>query len=502
MLAVQVNRDDLEYDVNALVKAFYPDETVKVLTPGMSEEKRARCRQAVRISVALSEDKEESGYVSVDGKVFPWAYLSGREEKGGSGISGQRGTPKESFKRFLYRVLSRRTGKELPWGSLTGIRPAKLAFGLLEEGKTQEEILAFLRETYYVSEEKSRLSLEIARRERAVLAGIFAEASDGSDGYSLYLGIPFCPTTCLYCSFTSYPAAKYALRIDKYVDCLIREMEAAAEQFRGRRLDSVYIGGGTPTTLEAAQWVRLLESLQELFAFRGVREFTVEAGRADSITGEKLRVLHRYGVDRISVNPQTMNPETLRLIGRRHTVEQVAEAYRLARETGFANINMDLILGLPGEGEKEVSHTMSRVAELDPDSLTVHSLAVKRASGLGRWADEHGTPLLRNTQRTMEIAAQGAERLGMKPYYLYRQKNMAGNYENVGYARPGKFGLYNILMMEEKQTIVALGAGSITKLVLPGGRVERCENIKDVDLYMEKTQEMIGRRKRFIEERT
>lgn len=283
--------------------------------------------------------------------------------------------------------------------------------------------------------------------------------------------------------------------VDAYVDCVIREMGYVSESCRDKILDSVYIGGGTPTTLEPGQLDRLLGKLRSLFDFRTVREFTVEAGRADSITEEKLQVLYRYGVSRISVNPQTMKQETLDIIGRKASVEQVEEAYGLARRVGFDNINMDLILGLPGEQEADVQHTIDRVVELAPDSLTVHSLAIKRASRLNRWIQENGVSTLRNTDETMRIAAEGAGKLGLKPYYLYRQKNMSGNFENVGYAREGSFGLYNILIMEEVQTIVALGAGSISKRVYPDGRIERCENVKEVAQYIERIGEMIERKR-------
>ena len=317
-------------------------------------------------------------------------------------------------------------------------------------------------------------------------------------GYSLYIGIPFCPSTCLYCSFTSYPIAAYREKVERYIDCVIREMKYVAQAYRGKILDTVYIGGGTPTTLEPEQLDRLLDSLKSLFDFSTVQEFTVEAGRADSITADKLEVLRRHGVSRISVNPQTMKQETLDIIGRKATVEQVAEAYGLAREAGFDNINMDLILGLPGEDEADVRRTVDRVVDLAPDSLTVHSLAIKRASRLNQWIQEHGIETLRNTDETMEIAAAGAKALDMHPYYLYRQKNMSGNFENVGYAREGKYGLYNILIMEEQQTIVALGASSITKRVYPDGRIERCENVKEVALYLEKIDEMIERKRRLL----
>ena len=225
-----------------------------------------------------------------------------------------------------------------------------------------------------------------------------------------------------------------------------------------------------------------------------VKEFTVEAGRADSITEEKLKVLLKHGVTRISVNPQTMHDETLKLIGRKHTVAQVEDAYHLARKLGFDNINMDIILGLPGETEAYVTETIERIKQLKPDNLTVHSLAIKRASKLNQWIMENGYSSMNNTDETMKIAAKGAADMGMSPYYLYRQKNMSGNFENVGYATEGKNGIYNILIMEEKQTIVALGAGSISKVVLPDGRIERADNVKDVALYIERIDEMIQRK--------
>ena len=426
----------------------------------------------------------------MDGETFFWS----RPREDADEALLEQDDPKVSFKCFLYRTLSRITGKSLPWGNLTGIRPVKIAYGLLEQGRDEDYILKYYRQKHYVSPEKAALSVDIARRERSLLADIHYEK-----GYSLYVGIPFCPTTCLYCSFTSFPIAGYRKMTDAYIDCLIREMEFVSRQCADRILDSVYVGGGTPTTLEPEQLDRLLGRLKELFDFETVREFTVEAGRADSITVEKLQVLRRHGVTRISVNPQTMKQETLDMIGRKASVEQVEEAFALARKAGFDNINMDLILGLPGETKEDVQRTVDRVVELAPDSLTVHSLAIKRASRLSQWILENGVSMLRNTDETMAAAAKGAQRLGMAPYYLYRQKNMSGNFENVGYAREGKSGLYNILIMEEKQTIAACGAGAITKRVYPDGRIERCENVKDVSQYIERIGEMIERKRVLLE---
>lgn len=474
MFAVEINREKYEYDIQALVKSFYPEEQVAVLLPESRAEKRRELADKVRIRLVVQEDGAD---LTVDSGTYHWT---------GTEVEDSRG----SFKRFLYEVLSRETGRSLPWGNLVGIRPTKIAYSLLGEGKSRREIVEHYFREHYTSAEKAELAVDIAERERKLLSGIHYQ-----DGYSLYIGIPFCPTTCLYCSFTSYPIGAYRKLVDAYVDCVIREMEYAAESCRGRILDSVYIGGGTPTTLEPDQLDRLLARLKSLFDFRTVKEFTVEAGRADSITEEKLQVLLRHGVSRISVNPQTMKQETLDVIGRKASVKQVEEAYALARRVGFDNINMDLILGLPGELEEDVRHTIDRVVELAPDSLTVHSLAIKRASRLNQWIQENGVSTLRNTDETMKIAAEGAGKLGLVPYYLYRQKNMSGNFENVGYAREDRPGLYNVLTMEEVQTIVALGAGSITKRVYPDGRIERCENVKEVAQYIERIEEMIERKR-------
>lgn len=485
MLAVIVDTEKLDYDIHSLVKAFYPEETVKILSPQTEQKKKEELGGSPFMKIILQDEnrkivffkegKEKEYFISLPGDAGTGQQI-GKEEK-------------NLFKAGLYKILCDYTGKKLPWGNLTGIRPTKIAMGMLEEGRSPEEIRAFMQERYFVSPAKTELSIEIAGRERELLSALHAE-----DGYSLYIGIPFCPTTCLYCSFTSYPICAYGEIVETYIDCLCREMDYVADAYKGKPLDSVYIGGGTPTTLLPGQLERLISHLEKRFDLSKLLEFTVEAGRADSITGEKLDVLKRHGVSRISVNPQTMKDETLRLIGRRHTTAQVEEAFRLARDMGFDNINMDLILGLPGEDAGDVADTINAVCALEPDSLTVHSLAVKRASKLRQWIEENGISCLNNTDETMAIAAAGAGKMGMYPYYLYRQKNMSGNFENVGYAKPGKYGIYNILIMEEMQTIMALGAGSISKVVLPGGRIERADNVKDVKLYIEKIDEMLGRK--------
>ena len=364
---------------------------------------------------------------------------------------------------------------------------------MLEQGIGEDKVRDYMAGTYFATGQKISLSIEIAKRELEVLQGI-----DYKQGYSLYVGIPFCPSICSYCSFSSSPIGMWEGKTDSYLDALDKELAYTASSFSHKKLNTIYIGGGTPTTLSPSQLDRLLSGIARRFSFADLLEYTVEAGRPDSITREKLNVLREHGISRISINPQTMKQETLDLIGRRHTVGQAVESFWLARELGFDNINMDLILGLPGETLEDVRGTMEQVKRLSPDNLTVHSLAIKRAARLKMFAEDYEGMAIENSWDMVDLTAAYARELGLSPYYLYRQKNMAGNFENVGYARQGKAGLYNILMMEEKQDIVALGAGSISKRVYPSGQIERVENVKDVALYIGKIEEMIGRKRKLF----
>ena len=469
MQVIYIKEDKFQYDVHSLFKAFYPDEEVRVII-GQKGSDPVKEKD-------VSPDDEIS-FIDVD-------------------------KSKNELKKTIYQELSKKTGKTLPWGDLTGIRPTRIAMNLLDEGKSPEEVFEYMKNTYLVSDEKTLLAIDIAQREKEILKDI-----DYKNGYSLYIGIPFCPTTCLYCSFTSYPIGAYSSLVDDYVKCVEKEIDYVAEAFCGKTLDTVYVGGGTPTTLEPHQIRELLGYLKQKIDLSKVKEFTVESGRPDSITREKLRAMKEMGVTRISVNPQTMSDETLRVIGRNHTVAQLIEAFHMAREEGFDNINMDIILGLPGEDAEDVRHTIEEIKKLAPNDLTVHSLAIKRGSRLYeamRLRELKGElkismdGSMKNTEEMMEIARSGAQKMGLLPYYLYRQKNISGNYENTGYAEPGKAGIYNILINEEVQSIVALGAGTVTKRVYgEGGRIERCDNVKDVKLYMDQIDEMIDRKRKLF----
>ena len=488
MITVKLNKPEFEYDIHSLIKAFYPAEEVYVSEKDKETEDVIDYHMDVvygdadialkffRVNSDLTLETVSDTIISVDHE--------------------NRKETKNELKRALYRMLSDYTEQKLPWGNLTGIRPTKIPMTLLEEGKTDQEIADYLRDTYEVSKEKTDLSIAIAKRELELLKKL-----DYENGYSLYIGIPFCPSTCLYCSFTSYPLGIWKNRMDDYLTALEKEIEFTAVKFAHKKLNTIYIGGGTPTTLTAPQLDRLIRKIKCSFDLSYLVEFTVEAGRPDSITKDKLEVLRRHDIDRISINPQTMKQATLDLVGRRHTVEQTVESFQLARSLGFTNINMDLIVGLPEETIEDVANTMERLRELDPDSITVHSLAIKRAAKLRMFQDDYKNYKIVNTKEHIDLTARITEEMGLEPYYLYRQKNMAGNFENVGYAKPGKAGIYNILIMEEKQTIMALGAGATTKFVFEHAtRMERVENVKDINNYLERTDEMIYRKIRKMEE--
>ena len=474
-IGIQTDKDDFHYDIHSLVKSFFPDDDVTVFSDADTDKCAVKRDMLIRVEIPSYTDRKAA---------------------------------KDGIKQQLYRELSDYTGHVLPWGMLSGIRPTKIPMKMIGEGKSREEILSYLRDYYFVSDEKAHLALDIAEKEHRILeAGGF-----GRGGYSLYIHVPFCPSICLYCTFSSSPIGLWKDRASEYVDAVIGEMKERHDAIvSGREADpsgkegelppgpdTVYIGGGTPTALSPELLDRLLTAVREIWDMTRCREFTVEAGRPDSFSPEKLAVLKKHGVTRLSVNPQTMNQKTLDYIGRQHTVEQTLDAFRMAREAGFSNINMDMILGLPGETEREVRHTLEEITRLGPDSLTVHSIAIKRASRLMKKIREdreldpeadRGTfegLTFENNGELMRLAEDAAEALGMEPYYMYRQKNMRGNLENTGFSRPGSECLYNILIMEEIQSIYAFGAGASTKYVHAGGRIERSVSPKDVKTYLER----------------
>ena len=500
-ISILFDNREFEHDIYELIRAFYPEAEIAV---SYEEEDGAntadllfRVEKQEQSFIIRYQNESNTGVTSAEiikGHSSDDAPLSCTEEK--DAARQQRKEQKDVLKYSLYKLLTKLTGKTLPWGNLTGIRPAKLAMAMIEAGMKNSEIAEEMRKRYLVSPEKTALAITIANREREILKDI-----DYENGYSLYVGIPFCPSICAYCSFSSYPLSVWEKQVDNYLDALCKEIEAASTMMGNKKLLTFYMGGGTPTSLSAAQMDRLLTCLEQYFDLAHVSEKTVEAGRPDSITEDKLKVLRKHHIDRISINPQTMNQETLDLIGRRHTTEEVKQAFHMAREAGFMNINMDLIAGLPGETSEHMQRTMDAIVDLAPDSVTVHSLALKRAAFLNQNREQFPVAGADEVNRMIGISHEGALAIEAEPYYLYRQKNIAGNLENVGYARKGCEGLYNILIMEEKQTILALGAGASSKFVFHnehGHRIERVENVKSVKDYIERIDEMIDRKKNFL----
>ena len=548
-----------ESDIRELCKAFYPGEDFQMHTPEgvrlmetTQEEKNALKRakeqkSAVPVnkkSLKRKDTEKQNRILTEEGISDPSLFRLSLDLRGTKlSFIGNRTKDKSTVKAYLYKILQKKCGRSLPWGDLTGIRPVSLAGKLLKELKNesmqtkQEEIRFYqaLKDEYCLEGEKAELLRFLALRERDILQK--AEERSGvkiQDGFSIYIHIPFCPSKCAYCSFLSSPIGPFSDRISDYLEKVSEELDFALYEMgerRGKTLQSVYIGGGTPTALPEKALEDLLVLVEQKLLsspYAKVLEYTVEAGRPDSLEGDKLALLKAHSVGRISINPQTFRQETLDLIGRKHSIESVIERFYEARELGFDNINMDLILGLPSERLSDVEESLLKIRELAPENLTVHSLAVKRAAKLKteenkyRGAYQAGAsseefplerdfslsyiPSWRKRESRSEMewmmlsAMQTAEELSLYPYYLYRQKNMAGNLENIGFSKEGKECLYNIFMMEEKHTVFGVGAGSSSKILFGNGRLERVDNGKDFRSYMEHFTEYQEKKRRVLEE--
>ena len=395
-------------------------------------------------------------------------------------------TPEEAYrtvqrglKQAFYKAGTALLGHDLPWGSLTGVRPVKIPAKALLNGATAAQAERELKDTYHVSPIRRKLAMDCAGE------SVLATQSLKGDEVSLYVGIPFCPSRCIYCSFISAAVDQCLPLVEPFVEALCREVEAtgAALKEAGRAVRSLYMGGGTPTTLSAAQLDRVLAAMEEHLPLSRCSEFTVEAGRPDTIDPEKMAVLARHGVDRVSVNPQSMNDSVLEKMGRPHTARDIRRAYEQVRNAGKFAVNMDLIAGLPGDSPAGFAASLGEVMELGPENITVHTLALKKGSRLMEHPEE--LPGDGEVEDMLNAAWEALRRAGYVPYYLYRQKYMSGSFENVGWAKPGYASLYNIAMMEELHTILALGGGGVTKQVWPGtGKIERIANPKYPQEYL------------------
>ncbi|KOR24126.1 coproporphyrinogen III oxidase [Clostridium sp. L74] len=406
---------------------------------------------------------------------------------------------KEWVKKFLFLYLKLITNKNLPWGTLVGIRPSKIALDLMNKGMGEKEIIDWFSKHRNTRADKAKLCIDIANMEKSIV-------NKDQNTVSVYVGMPFCPTRCLYCSFTSNPIGKCKNLVEPYLKALYYEMDMLSEyiQYKGLKIQCVYFGGGTPTSINNDQFENTLNKIYYNFVHnKNVEEFTVECGRPDSITEEKLLSMKKYDVDRISINPQTMNNMTLKNIGRTHSVKDIERIYYLAKNIGFKNINMDLIVGLPGEGIEEIKNTCKEIKKLNPDNITVHGMSIKRGSILHEKLInkmEFNIPKQEELNKMYEETEKLAKDLGINPYYMYRQKNMLGNMENVGYSKKDKIGIYNIQMIEERQTIIALGADAVSKIIfMDENRIERAANVKDVIEYTKRVEEMVQRKKRILD---
>ncbi|CEO28018.1 coproporphyrinogen dehydrogenase HemZ [Paraclostridium sordellii] len=482
MLGVELKGHDYKYEVAELLKLF----TTQFRFIKDNEEYDKRIINSVNIDSnevnSLTNYYEGENLVISKQESFDITKLNNEEVKKKT---------KTVIKRSMFKVLDKVFETYVPWGVLTGIRPVKIVHSLLDKGISESEIREILKNNYLIKDEKIYLALDIAKRERVFIYPI------DKNKISLYVSIPFCPTRCVYCSFPANPMKQFGHLRDDYIKALIKEIKGLAKLLKdtNKEIETLYIGGGTPTALEADQLDTLINALFKELDLTNIKEFTVEAGRPDTITKEKLEVMKKHNVTRISINPQTMNDETLVKIGRDHNVNDIVDCFKLARSLGFDNINMDIILGLVDENLDMVRNTLEKIKELNPESLTVHTLAIKRASTLKENLDKYELTRYEEMIKMIELSMEYAKDMGLNPYYMYRQKHMLGNLENIGYAKEGFECIYNIQIMEEKQSNLAVGAGAISKYVyVDEDRIERTDNVKNVELYIERIEEMIERK--------
>lgn len=501
-MVLNVINNPFHYELQKLTGAFFPSEPVCVHTePPFSE-----CEgTTVSVSVLPASDSDntlsEKVLIKVEyfnpetGKRLQKSEEHIRFEGEKDYLSVSLADDEKSLElvaaQMLYSLLSEALSTKLSWGILTGIRPSKLLIRLMNE-KGREKGIEYFKNCFYVSDKKTKLALSVADAEEKIIK------TSSPDSFSLYISIPFCPTRCSYCSFVSSSVNKNSAKqiIPDYFENLLKEIEYTGELVNklGITMLSAYVGGGTPSILSAEQISRLLKTVNSCFDMSKCREFTFEAGRPDTITYEKLIAARENGIDRISINPQTMNDEILRSVGRNHSAQDVVTAFAAARESGFKNINMDLIAGLPGDTARGFADTLDRVMSLDPESITVHTLAYKRSSDLdyrnGLFSDG------RETVKMVDLSLDTLVKSGYIPYYMYRQAKSVGNLENVGYAKPGCESFYNIYMMEECHSIMACGAGAVTKVKnRTDNNISRIYNFKYPYEYNDRFDEQINRKK-------
>lgn len=406
---------------------------------------------------------------------------------------------KRVYSHIFLDVLEQLTGTTQSWGILTGIRPMKLYHKYRQLGHNCEEVKKILMENHRIAEEKCTLLEQIEKVQIQAIPDLHAI----KDEVSIYIGIPFCPTKCAYCTFPAYAIHRKNGRVESFLDGLHEEIREIGKWLtqRDKKITTIYFGGGTPTSIEADEMDALYQTMYNAFPYMDeVREITVEAGRPDTITPAKIDVLKKWGIDRISVNPQSYTDETLKAIGRHHSVQETIDKFWLSRNMGMNNINMDLIIGLPNEGVEEFQHSLAETEKMQPESLTVHTLSFKRASEMTRNKEKYKVADRETVERMMQLGEQWTKENGYVPYYLYRQKNILGNLENVGYAKPGEESLYNIIIMEEVQTIIGIGCGASSKFMDPvTEKITQFQNPKDPAAYILTFEDYIDKKIEHLE---
>jgi oxygen-independent coproporphyrinogen-3 oxidase len=497
LLTIVLNDSSLKYEVEATVKIFYPASKFNILYYGDTLESLDTVEGDY---ISATVDKTYSNEGSLKGTVL----LSLNVRLGDQTDTIEKRLRNHNIEdtkeyhdfyeynlcKLIYDTLSQHTGIKSAWGLITGIRPVKKYAKLIEDGLSESEIVSQMYDRYYISEKKSKLAYDTAINQAPILKSLTPNK------VSIYVSIPFCNTRCSYCSFVSHSIESAKKLIPDYVYYLCREIESVGELVKRHNLvvDTIYFGGGTPTSLEDYQLRTIMQKIQECLDLTQVREYCVEAGRPDTITRSKLEVIKQFGADRISVNPQTFNDHVLETIGRKHTSQQTVDAFKLAREVGFENINMDLIVGLPTDTLDSFKHTLDVVNTLNPDSVTVHTLTLKRSATL--FENQTGRDNVHNPVSSMvDYSVENLTQHGYRPYYMYRQKNTAENLENVGYAREGKESLYNVYIMDEIQTIIGVGAGASTKLVGGERDISRVHNYKFPYEYINRFDDLMSKRK-------
>lgn len=476
-MIVYIKNNNFQYELEKLIRLFFPFEKIRFEPLGRLPQTGFYAVAAVEGTKLYAAVRQNADFKERQGTVVTEIPPGQTAEK----------ELERALALLLFECLCSLTGYRPQWGILTGVRPAKLYHKLRADmGKAAD---SFFKEQLAVGSEKLCLLKQTAASEEKIIA------RSQKQNVSIYLSVPFCPTRCSYCSFVSHSIAQAKKLIPQYVEYLCREIEqtAALVQKLGLRVQTVYMGGGTPTTLSAEQLDRVLSLTRACFGSM-FEEFTVEAGRPDTVTAEKLQALKQNRVDRISINPQTMNDSVLQNIGRRHTAQQTVEAFNIARKVGFGHINMDLIAGLPGDSLESFQSTLQQVLQLDPESVTVHTLSFKRAADLVTG----GATVAENAESVAKMVALARQELAKNnifPYYMYRQSKTVGNLENVGYAKPGYEGLYNVFMMDETHSVLGCGASAVTKLRAPGGsQIERIFNFKYPYEYISRFEEMLQRK--------